>query len=233
MPTVTIGGNSSNDSNNVLDATMRDGTFNLTNYGAGNGIWARGGTVGSDNPRRTLLRFTLSDVIPAGSTVTGATLRLWSHGVSGNALQTVFVHELLRTDWDEGGGDDAGRLEEANWTNYKTSTAWAEAGGIGAADTTGDPGTTTGQLASFEVPAMSADHTAFTASASALTSVVNANISGAVNLMLSGGTNTTTQFVSRENADDGFRVQLDVTYVGPPRGGGGAGGVVYGHGYGY
>jgi len=70
---------------------------------------------------RDLLEFALSD-LPAGATITSATLRLYYFFYSGldPAGYTAVAYKLTRTNWVE---------SEATWNAYKTGSNWTTAGG--------------------------------------------------------------------------------------------------------
>ena len=70
---------------------------------------------------RAIPEFALSD-IPAGATISSATLRLYYYFYSAaNPVgKTVWAYKLTRTDWVE---------LEATWNAYKTGSSWTAAGG--------------------------------------------------------------------------------------------------------
>ncbi len=77
--------------------------------------------VGQDNGNNTehaLVRFDLSS-IPAGSTITAATLRLNAYKENGNANWNIEVHRVTEA-WTETG---------SNWDTTDGSTAWSGGGG--------------------------------------------------------------------------------------------------------
>lgn len=68
---------------------------------------------------RTILTFDFSAVIPAGVTITLATLSLYT--VTALASRTITVYRLLRTNWVEA---------QATWNIFKTSNNWGTAGAL-------------------------------------------------------------------------------------------------------
>ena len=102
--------------------------------GAGNHIFA--GKNNSGNARRAVIAFDLASQVPAGATITGATLtRNMSRSQAG--AETVKLHRLL-ADWGEGtsqafgneGGGASASSGDATWTHRFFSTAtWQTTGG--------------------------------------------------------------------------------------------------------
>lgn len=89
-----------------------------------------------DSIRRALLAFDVAGAVPAGSTITSATLRLnMSKTIS--AAEIATVHRML-VDWGEGISDASGQegggalaaIDDATWKHAKYSdTLWATLGG--------------------------------------------------------------------------------------------------------
>ena len=81
-----------------------------------------GGSLGNG---RVLLQFDLS-TIPAGATITGATLQLEAIGKTGAAADSsvINVYEVIEA-WDEGSGGS----NDATWYNRQTATPWSDEGG--------------------------------------------------------------------------------------------------------
>jgi spore coat protein A len=83
-----------------------DATGSLSN---GGGSYVFAGNTGQTDPavntRRALVRFDLAAAVPAGSTVTAATLTLFLSKASSTTPQTVTVHRVL-ADWGEGTSND-------------------------------------------------------------------------------------------------------------------------------
>jgi len=83
-----------------------------------------GNMFGDPYKYRGLIKFDLSG-LPAGSTITNATLYLYARGNYGGASGTLNVYRSRRA-WVE---------SQASWNNWSTGNAWTTAG---AADTTND-----------------------------------------------------------------------------------------------
>ncbi len=82
------------------DATLYFSSTGALANGAGEGLFI--GRNSQGNTRRTLMSFDIASVVPAGSTITGATLTL--HVASANEPVTnVTLHRLLES-WTEGAG---------------------------------------------------------------------------------------------------------------------------------
>lgn len=100
-----------------------------TNYGTGASLNLNARSAISAL-RHILLTFNFSSFVPAGATITGATLRLYVS--TPGAGRTIGCYRLRRTDWVEA---------EATWNIYKTGSNWSTAGAL---DTTNDHDTTDG-----------------------------------------------------------------------------------------
>jgi len=83
--------------------------------------------------RKSLLAFNFSALVPAGATITVATLKLNCYTYA--ASRTLTVQRLLRTDWVE---------MQSTWNIFKTSSNWGTAGALNATTdfTTTDAATT-------------------------------------------------------------------------------------------
>ena len=83
---------------------------------------------------RSLMSFDFSAVVPAGATITLATLSL--NCLTSAASRTITVYRLLHTDWVE---------NQATWNIYKTGSNWGTAGALGLLEdfTTTDAATAT------------------------------------------------------------------------------------------
>ncbi len=125
----------------VYVPALKDNTLystETTSNGAGTGLFCgRTGFSGGPTTLRTVVAFDVAGAIPAGSTVTGATLTLvlvaWSSGNS--ATQTHTLHRLL-ADWGEGTSmGDSGQgapatVGDATWLHtFYATDFWAAAGG--------------------------------------------------------------------------------------------------------
>lgn len=73
--------------------------------------------------RRVLIKFDLSS-IPSNAIVSSATLSLYYYSGTDGVSSTTKIYRQLK-DWVE---------SQASWNNYKTDTAWTEAGGFHADD---------------------------------------------------------------------------------------------------
>ena len=103
----------------VKDTTLYSDIEDFSN-GSGQ-FFFTGQTNGAAN-RRALLKFDVAGSIPAGSTVTSASLQLYMSRTQ-SASQTVFLH-LLQADWGEGisdpsGNEGGGTLAEDNDATWR------------------------------------------------------------------------------------------------------------------
>ncbi|MCE7973100.1 MAG: hypothetical protein DYG92_02060 [Leptolyngbya sp. PLA1] len=116
----------------VQDNTLYESTTgSLSN---GQGAYVFSGRTSQGLIRRALLQFDLS-LIPAGSTITSATLTLHSEQAQGSATYTL--HRLLAT-WGEGtsdagspgGSGTAATTGDATWLHrFHATSTWTSAGG--------------------------------------------------------------------------------------------------------
>lgn len=116
----------------VQDNTLYESTAgSLSN---GQGAYVFSGRTSQGLVRRALLQFDLS-LIPAGSTVTSATLTLHSDQAQGSATYTL--HRLLAT-WGEGSSDagtpggsgTSATTGDATWLHrFHATSTWTNAGG--------------------------------------------------------------------------------------------------------
>ncbi|MCC6950227.1 MAG: DNRLRE domain-containing protein [Phycisphaerales bacterium] len=116
---------------------LRDNTLYESSTGSlsnGQGVYVFSGRTSQGLVRRALLQFDLS-LIPAGSTITSATLSLRSDQAQGSATYTL--HRLLAT-WGEGSSDagspggagTAATSGDATWLHrFHSTTTWTNAGG--------------------------------------------------------------------------------------------------------
>jgi hypothetical protein len=91
-------------------------TAATTNYGTAEVLATRPYT---SNIGRILLKFDFSSIVPAGATISSATLRLYA--TTGATGRTITVYRELRTDWVEA---------QATWNIYKTDNNWGTAGAL-------------------------------------------------------------------------------------------------------
>lgn len=125
----------------VTVGAMKDTTlyeFPTGDLGNGQGSYMFAGRTGQAefSIRRALLAFDIASMVPAGSTITGATLRLhMSKTPTGGSMQ--FLHRTL-ANWGEGASNDGGeegngagaQLGDATWLHtFYTDSFWANEGG--------------------------------------------------------------------------------------------------------
>ncbi len=89
---------------------------------------------------RPTLKFDLSS-IPAGATITSASLQMVATAVASNSAENVEVHQMTR-DWLEGTGSNT--AGSPNWTQYSGASTWTTPGGDfnGTAESTTSVSTT-------------------------------------------------------------------------------------------
>jgi len=122
------------------DNTLYESSAGNISNGAGNAFYAgRSNQSGSVEIRRGLMHFNLTS-IPAGATITNASLRLVSENVGQNGNRTMILHRVLQ-DWGQGtssatGQGSAATTNDATWlyrfyipTNPGTSPKWTTFGG--------------------------------------------------------------------------------------------------------
>jgi hypothetical protein len=120
------------------DNTLYEHADGALSNGAGVHLFA--GAINTGSLRRGVLAFDVAAAVPAGSTITGATLTLhMSRSISGN--QAVAIHRLL-ADWGEAGSDAGGQegggapaqSGDATWVHtFFDDATWTTAGGDFAA----------------------------------------------------------------------------------------------------
>ena len=136
-----------------LDNTMYEQAMGITSNGIGEYVFS--GTTQNGRIRRALLRFDVAGMLPAGSTINSATLRLrMSMTTAGN--QSLALHRMTGA-WGEGlsdapleeGGGDFSQNGDATWIHsFYPSTFWSTVGGdfsptVSASKTVGGDGTYT------------------------------------------------------------------------------------------
>jgi hypothetical protein len=116
------------------DATLFEDPAGALASGSGESIFAGRINTSSRSIRRALLAFDVADAIPAGSTVTGATLWLNLGSTSAGPV-AVRLHRVA-SDWGEGaaasggGGGAPAQPGDATWIHrYFADTFWAQPGG--------------------------------------------------------------------------------------------------------
>jgi hypothetical protein len=197
--------------NPVKDNTLFEDSLGSTSNGAGASVFVGNNSQG--NARRALLAFDLSS-IPAGSTVTGATLTMYM-AQSQAPTQSVTVHRVL-AGWGEGtsnsgpsGGNGTDATPgDATWLHREFDTLlWASAGGD--FDATVRAATVVGGVGSYSW------------SGAGMVADVQAWVDGALpndGWLLLGDEvtlSTSKRFVSREGTEIGQRPKLVVEYVVP------------------
>lgn len=117
----------------------QDAEGDLSN-GAGSGMFAGRNAAATDSIRRALVRFDIAASVPAGSTITSATLTLYNSAANTAAL-TINLHRALE-DWGEGtsvagmggGGGAPATPGDATWLFRSfPGSPWANPGGSFAA----------------------------------------------------------------------------------------------------
>lgn len=195
----------------VRDNTLYDDSTGATSNGAGPGFF-----VGANQNlivRRGLIAFDIAAAIPAGATITGATLTL--HMSSAQTFPNdIGLHRVL-ADWGEGASNSASgsgapaAAGDATWLHtFFPGSFWVTPGGdfVGTASAT----TTVGALGFYSWSSLGlvADVQAFLDSP-------------ATNFgwLLRGGEDvpqSAKRFDSREHTNPAFRPVLEITYVPAP-----------------
>ncbi|MEO6327398.1 MAG: DNRLRE domain-containing protein [Ginsengibacter sp.] len=121
----------------VLNAT-KDNTIyqNATSNSNGAGENFFSGNTAVSSPRRALIKFDIAAQIPAGASITSATLTLFCNKTIGSNTD-ISIHGLL-ADWGEGSSDAASNegsgtaaaTNDATWVSrFTLSSLWSSAGG--------------------------------------------------------------------------------------------------------
>ncbi len=115
----------------LKDNTLFESTTGSLSNGAGDHFFV--GKTNSNSKRRGLLMFDIASNIPAGATITGATLALtMDQSISG--ASNIDLHKVTN-DWGEGsssssGGGAASQTNDATWIHrFYPNSFWAHAGG--------------------------------------------------------------------------------------------------------
>lgn len=118
----------------LKDNTLYEHPSGFTSNGAGQQMFA--GVTVANEIRRALVAFDVASSVPAGSMITGVTLKLhMSRSISG--VQSVALHRLL-ADWGEGASDASGQegggtgaaAGDATWIHtFYDSAFWSTPGG--------------------------------------------------------------------------------------------------------
>ena len=199
----------------VADATLIE-SVDTTQYALGaayNIYCGRVGTNGSGMLRRALLRFDLS-AIPAGSTVTSASLKVYMSQTN-TTTQATTLHRMLQS-WGEGasfafgGAGTSPEPGDATWSNrFYPGQPWTT------------PGGTFVETATQTKSIGSAGAYVFASNASMVADVQSWIASPATNFgWVMRGNETTLgtakRFESRESGDPTRRPLLTVVYTPPP-----------------
>ncbi len=122
----------------VKDNTLYEDALGALSSGAGTGIFVgRVGAIGGAEIRRGLIRFDPGASVPAGSTITSATLRLYMNKTMAGA-KPISLHRTL-ADWGEGtsAGEGTGAPStpgDATWIHrFYPAELWSTSGGDFAA----------------------------------------------------------------------------------------------------
>lgn len=116
MTVVVIGDNTGNDFSGTIDSWLSS-YFNGTNFSANETMEATKYGVGDHS--NSVIAFTGLSNIPAGATITGATLSLYLSDAGGTS-NTVTLKRILRN-WVEG---------QVTWNEYSSGNAWTSGGAI-------------------------------------------------------------------------------------------------------
>ena len=129
----------------VKDNTLYESTSDELSNGAGNFLFTGRTGQGSGSIRRTLLAFDVAGSVPAGATITDATLSMSMTKTAAAEVQDASLHRVLQ-DWGEAGSDasvvgegQGVTAEEGDVTWLHTfwpSDPWTTAGGDFAATPT-------------------------------------------------------------------------------------------------
>lgn len=118
------------------DNTLYEQATGSLSNGAGQYLFAGRTNQGSNSIRRAVLRFDVAGSVPAGATITGATLTL-SMNKSISGAHNISIHPLT-TAWGEGtsnapgqeGGGTTSTTNDATWIHaFFSTTNWTTAGG--------------------------------------------------------------------------------------------------------
>lgn len=142
---------------------IEDATGSLSN-GQGDGVYAgRTGMMGGFRKLRAMLAFDVASAVPAGSTITSASLSLFTvNSVTGDIPHNL--HRVL-ADWGEGASNGPGgtgapsEAGDATWQHrFFPDIFWAAAGGeyVAAPSASQDVGSF-GTFVTWSSPAMAAD----------------------------------------------------------------------------
>ncbi|MBI4020377.1 MAG: DNRLRE domain-containing protein, partial [Candidatus Aenigmarchaeota archaeon] len=119
---------------NLMDGTF--GTDRTLNKG-GYAFLSLGDKFGGDKPQRGLIKFDLS-AIPAGSTITSATMELTCVSTNSGDTFTLSAYRLLKP-WVEGAGPATGTANTASsWNYWNYPSDWGSPGASSASSSGSD-----------------------------------------------------------------------------------------------
>lgn len=196
------------------DNTLYENASGSLSNGAGQYLFSGRTAQGSGSIRRIVLQFDVAGSVPAGATITGATLSLnMNKSISGP--QSISIHPLT-TAWGEGtsnapgqeGGGTASTTNDATWIHaFFSTTNWTTAGG--------DYNSTASATTSV------AGNGTYNWFAAGVTSDVQGWLSnpatnfGWIMIGNEGSSTTAKRFASKEFATAANRPQLTITYTTP------------------
>jgi len=120
----------------VADNTLYQSETGSLSNGAGSAMFAGVNVLAPTTIRRAIMRFDIASAIPAGSTITAATLTLTQTG-SNSDPQPCTLHRL-HASWGEGasvagsgqGGGTPAQANDATWVHrFWSNTSWTTPGG--------------------------------------------------------------------------------------------------------
>lgn len=178
----------------VRDATIRGGSYAAVNFK--NDLLVTRASASPEYIRRVLLDFDTGSTIPAGATITSATLRLTVHWGGATASRAVAV-------WDVTSPFVAA---EATWDTADASSAWRTPGGdLGREYARANVPNAPGATATFTVTSLVQAAVDATGSRHSLLALVDAGA-------LAGGRTGYRDYYSSEAVDAAQRPALSVTY---------------------
>ncbi|MDA1044870.1 MAG: DNRLRE domain-containing protein, partial [Verrucomicrobia bacterium] len=199
----------------LRDVTLHETQTSFVSDGRGQHLYVgRLGENGGGRIRRGLMSFALGDVVPPGSTVTSAVLRLSMSRSSDNTPVSVSVHRVLQA-WSEGptvatsGQGAPSQVGDASWTHARyDDVLWSTPGG--SANLTASASAIVGGVGYYEWR-----------SASLLQDVQHGvehpgNNFGWLVIGGEGQTQTIKRFDARENLSMASRPSLEIGFIPPP-----------------
>lgn len=117
------------------DNTLIQEPDGLLSNALGDVFIGRTGQADSSSRRRGMFRFDVDGSVPAGSTITSVTLRLWLAKTGDATVRTVHVHAATAswgegTSYYDGGLGASSTTNDATWLHrFYSGTSWSSAGG--------------------------------------------------------------------------------------------------------